>query len=127
MSCEEITGCVKEDSGFAVLARVQVDGSNWTQSGVSAINWKAWDIADRHNVHASGSLTVGNVVFNSLQTDGRWTQDATGYNFRHDIGSSVFTDPGRYRIEYTATLTGGTQLILGPFVLNVEDMWTDGE
>jgi len=91
MSCEEITGCVKEDSGFAVLARVQVDGSNWTQAGVSAINWKAWDIADRQNVHASGALTVGNVVFNSLQTDGRWTQDATGYNFRQNTPTHKYS------------------------------------
>ena len=127
MSCDEITGCVKEDSGFAVMARVQVDGTNWTQAGVSAITWKAWDINDRSAAYTSGTLVVGTVVYNSLQTDARWTLDATGYNFRHDIGSGVFVDPGRYRIEYAATLTGGTQLLLGPFVVNVENMWTDGE
>ena len=59
MSCDEITGCVKEDSGFAVMARVQVDGTNWTQAGVSAITWKAWDINDKSAAYTSGTLVVG--------------------------------------------------------------------
>jgi hypothetical protein len=109
------------------MARVEVDGSNWTTASVTAISWKAWDINDRDTAYKNGSLTVGNVVFNSLQTDARWTTDATGYNFRHDISNSVFTDPGKYRIEYTASLTGGTQIILGPYLLQINDMWTDGE
>ena len=61
MSCDEITGCVKEDSGFAVMARVQVDGTNWTQAGVSAITWKAWDINDKSAAYTSGTLVVGTV------------------------------------------------------------------
>jgi len=127
MSYQAIQGCVTEDSVFAVLARVQVDGANWTQANVNSLTWKAWDVNDRSTIYASDSLVVADVVFDALQTDGRWTEDATGYNFRHDVGSGVFTTPGRYRIEYAATLTGGTQLILGPFEVNVADAWTDGE
>ena len=127
MSCDPIVGCANEDSTLSIMARVEVDGTNWTTANVTAISWKAWDINDRDTAYKNGSLTVGNVVFNSLQTDARWTTDTTGYNFRHDISNSVFTDPGKYRIEYTASLTGGTQIILGPYLLQINDMWTDGE
>ena len=41
MSCNEIVGCVLEDSTFAVMARLQVDGANATQAVVSAITYKA--------------------------------------------------------------------------------------
>ena len=126
MSCNEIVGCVLEDSTFAVMARLQVDGVNATQAVVSSITFKAWDTADSGTVYASGTLTVADVVFDTLQTDGRWTADATGYNFRHDVGQGVFTAPGRYRVEYTATLTGGNSFVFGPVLLQVADTWTDG-
>ena len=125
--CDSIEGCVAEDSTFSVMARVQVNGTTAIQSDFSSITFKAWNENDRDTVHTSGTLTVANVIFNALQTDGRWTLDATGYNFRHDIGSGVFTDPGNYRIEYTCNLTGGGAVILTPFQVRVVDRWTDGE
>ena len=127
MSCETVTGCVAEDSTFAVMLRLQVDGVNATQSVLSAITWKAWDEQNTGVVHASGTLTVSSVVFDTLQTDGRWTADSTGYNFRHDITQATFTDPGRYLIEYTVTMTGGNSFIAGPVVVNVQGRLTDGE
>ena len=125
MSCNEIVGCVLEDSTFAIMARLQVDGVNATQAVVSSITYRAWDTAVT-SVYASGTLTVADVVFDTLQTDGRWSQDATGYNFRHDVGQGVFVKPGRYRVEYTATLTGGNSFVFGPVLLQVSDVWTDG-
>ena len=125
--CEIIEGCVAEDSTFAVMARLQVNGSNGVQGDFSSITWKAWNTTDRNSVYAYGTLTVANVVYNSLQTDGRWSVDTTGYNFRHDVGSGVFVTPGIYRIEYTCNLTGGGQLILQPYEVRVVDRWTDGE
>lgn len=127
MSCETVTGCVAEDSTFAVMLRLQVDGVNATQSVLSAITWKAWDEQNTGTVHASGTLTVSSVVFDTLQTDGRWSADATGYNFRHDITQATFTDPGRYLIEYAVTMTGGNSFIAGPVVVNVQGRLTDGE
>jgi len=38
----------------------------------------------------------------------------------------VFVKPGRYRVEYTATLTGGNSFVFGPVLLQVADTWTDG-
>ena len=127
MSCETVTGCVAEDSTFAVMLRLQVDGVNATQSVLSAITWKAWDEQNTGTVHASGALTVSSVVFDTLQTDGRWTADSTGYNFRHDITQATFTDPGRYVIEYTVTMTGGNSFIAGPVAINVQGRLTDGQ
>ena len=57
MSCNEIVGCVLEDSTFAVMARLQVDGANATQAVVSAITYKAWDTTDSASVYASVSYT----------------------------------------------------------------------
>ena len=125
--CESISGCVAEDSTFAVMARLHVNGANAVQSDFSSITYKAWNTNDRETVVASGSLSVGTVVFNTLQTDGRWTEDATGYNFRHDITAATFTTPGIYRIEYTGTLAGGGSVIFTPFEVRVVDRWTDGE
>ena len=127
MTCETVTGCVAEDSTFAVMLRLQVDGVNATQSVLSSITWKAWDERDTATAHASGTLTVSSVVFDTLQTDGRWSADATGYNFRHDITQATFTDPGRYLIEYTVTMTGGNSFIAGPVAVQVQDRLTDGE
>ena len=127
MSCDTVTGCVAEDSTFSVMLRLQVDGSNATQSALSSITWKAWNERNVGTVHASGTLTVSSVVFDTLQTDGRWTADATGYNFRHDITQATFTDPGRYVIEYTVTMTGGNSFIAGPVAINVQGRLTDGQ
>ena len=125
--CESISGCVAEDSTFSIMARLHVNGANAVQSDFSGITYKAWNTNDRETVVASGSLSVATVVFNTLQTDGRWTEDATGYNFRHDIAADVFTTPGVYRIEYTGTLAGGGSVIFTPFEIRVVDRWTDGE
>jgi len=127
MSCDTVTGCVAEDSTFSVMLRLQVDGSNATQSALSSITWKAWNERNVGTVHASGTLTVSSVVFDTLQTDGRWTADTTGYNFRHDITQATFTDPGRYVIEYTVTMTGGNSFIAGPVAINVQGRLTDGQ
>ncbi len=127
MSCETVTGCVAEDSTFAVMLRLQVDGNNATQAVLSSITWKAWDEKDTATAYASGTLTVSSVVYDTLQTDGRWSADATGYNFRHDITQATFTDPGRYLIEYTVTMTGGNSFIAGPVEINVQGRLTDAE
>ena len=52
------------------------------------------------------------VVFDTLQTDGRWSLDSTGYNFRHDIGTTTFTTGGEYVIQYTVTPSGGNAVIV---------------
>ena len=128
MTCEidnTIYGIVKEDSTFQLLARVHVDGAIWAQAQVSSIVWSAWDTTDETTPVVSGeSLVVADVVFDALQTDGRWTEDTGGYNFRHTVAASVFTTPAVYRIEHKITLVGGAVFHLGPWEVTVEDLWT---
>ena len=108
MNCDTISACAYEDSAFVLLARVEIDGANATQSTVSAITWKAFDVTDPDTVYDSGTLTVSSVVFDTLQTDGRWSEDWTGYNFRHEVAATVFATPDkRYRIEHKVTTSGG--------------------
>jgi hypothetical protein len=72
--------------------------------------------------HQNVSLTVADVLFASLQTDDRWTVDATGYNFRHTIDVSThaaFAIAGRrYLVEYRLTPDEG-QIIIVRFRINV--------
>lgn len=108
MTCGTITGVVYEDSTFALMARFEVDGSNATQSDCSSITMKAWDTNDLTTTVLSTSLTVSSVVFDTLQTDGRWSVDTTGYNFRYDVADTVCTTAGsRYLFEAVVTTAGG--------------------
>jgi hypothetical protein len=59
---------------------------------------------------ATGTLTIGSVVFNTLQTstdDPVWDVDTTGFNLRADFAASLFPSGGvLYRIEIKLTTTG---------------------
>ncbi len=52
-----------------------------------------------------GGITLANVMETSLQTDGYWTKDATGYTLKHRV---TFAEHGMegghsYRVEYDLT------------------------
>ena len=104
----EITGIVYEDSTFSLMSRFTVDGANATQSDCSSITMKAWDVDDYDTPVLDATLTVSAVVYDTLQTDGRWSVDATGYNFRYDVADTVCTTAGtQYRFEAVVTTSGG--------------------
>ena len=106
---DPITGIVYEDSTFSLMARFTVDGSNAEQADCSSIAVKAWKTTDYENAVLSAALTVSSVVFDTLQTDGRWTTDNTGYNFRYDVADTVCTVAGAlYRFEVVVETSGGT-------------------
>lgn len=92
-----------EDSGFSIMDRVKGQtGSYITQASISAITATFYNIDDEDNPSAIGSpvsLTVASVVFDTLQTDSRWTRDATGYNFRYDVPATFTATPCKMRIE----------------------------
>lgn len=100
---------VIEDSGATFLARVVGhDGVAVLQAGVSSIAAKVFDESNSDTEVFSGTLTVSSVIFDTLQTDARWTRDTDGYNFRHDMDGTVFSTAGhRYRVEYKFTPTSG--------------------
>ena len=121
-----ITDTVLEDSTFSIMARVHANGANLTQSDVSTITYSIF-YTDSTTAHtASTSLTVATVIFDTLQTsDGRWTVDGTGYNFRHDVAATVLTDPTRvYQFEYLFTLADSSAFFLKSRRIVVEPVKT---
>ena len=83
------------------------DGAYLTQAVTSSITYLIHDITAGADI-ASGSLTVSSVIFDTLQTDGRWTEDDTGYNFGHAVQAAWFATPDHtYRVEYKFTPSSG--------------------
>ena len=104
-SFSDIPHLVMEDSVFSTLARVEASGANLQQADISSIYYKIV-YSDSEAVHtAETSLTVLDVMYDALQTDGRWKKDAIGYNFRHDVLHDVLVDPNYvYEIRYRFVL-----------------------
>ena len=125
------TAIVTEDGAFSVMARVDLDGAvaSFLQAAISSITLAVYDVSDVSSTFATDTLTVSGVVFDTLQTDGRWNVDSTGYNFKHDIAATVFVTPGRYRLEYLVN-AGSSQFFIvdkdtrQPPVITVEPMAT---
>jgi len=125
MSCAR-TIVVREASSASVMYRVSTGGAYITQAGVSSVQYAIINDATKVVISALASLTVADVVYDALQTDSMWTEDNTGYNLRHDIDQTVFTDPKiRYRLEYLITLTGGTSFYLSPLVAVPQEMFSN--
>jgi len=101
-----IKGSAYEDGGCSIMARINgTDGTAITQSAVNTITCTVYD--STLTSVATPSVVVGDSVFNTLQTDSRWTVDSTGYNFRYDVAATVMTAPGTYRFEFKFTPTSG--------------------
>lgn len=107
-----VTGYCVEDSGCYLMARVTGNsGSVITQASISTISYGVWDMSTSPPtvvVAAGTSLVVSAVVFDTLQTDARWTRDSTGYCFAVAMPAASFPDGGRtYRVEVKMTPASG--------------------
>jgi len=126
----DIHGSVFKNGSVTLLARiVGAGGANVVQADISAIQYTVYLLDDQDpdarsgvSGHTDVALSVAAVLFNSLQTDPRWTVDATGYNFCHVLDVSAhqaFTIAGRRcLVEYRLTPSGG-QVIVVRFRSNV--------
>ena len=77
---------VYEDGSAQVMARVLGnDASAVTQSSISSGTYTVHDYYLNTEVTSSTSLTIASVIFDTLQTDARWSADSTGYNFRFTV------------------------------------------
>ena len=110
MSNTPTNATIYEDTGITCMSRILGDdASAITQATTSAITVAVFKNTSTVATYTA-SLTVADVVFNSLQTDSRWNKDSTGYNWRYDVIASVFDDgDATYRLEFKFTPTSGSQ------------------
>ena len=100
-----------EDSSGTAMARVVgADASVITQASTASIERKIFDLTGLTpgTAESTDAIVVADSVFDSLQTDARWTADSTGYNFRDTMAAANFpTGNHRYRVEYKFTPVAG--------------------
>lgn len=120
----DIYGTVFKKGTVTCLARVV--GNAVTPIGTTDIGAVSYSVGllDSHDVdsrtavtgHTNVSLSPAEVLFDTLQSDNRWTIDSTGYNFAHTIDISshdAFAWAGRdYLVEYRLTPVLGQVILL---------------
>lgn len=121
---KDIYGTAFKNGTAVLLARiVDSDGNDVQQADVTAVKYSVFEIdpclPDNLTVvagHDNVSLSVGDVIYDSLQTGGLWTVDATGYNFRHEINVSsaeAFPKAGaQYQVRYELTPAAGQRTVV---------------
>ena len=111
MAIAPIQGDCWEDGGSTNLSRVYgAAGAAITQASLSTITYAVFDLqsATPDTSVDDGSVTISTSVFDTLQTDGIWTKDDTGYNFKHTIAATVPSTANHvYRTEYLFTPVSG--------------------
>lgn len=122
-----VQAAIWEDGDATYLARIKFNGlaaTGFTQASLTSITRTIFDTdsATPTTAIATDILVIASVVFDTLQTDGRWTIDETGYNFRDSMGGSNFTDPNAYRVEYAFLSTGGAKY-KARCELDAQELW----
>ena len=103
---------VWEDSAVYLMARVVGrDAAVLTQSDISSITARFYAVDTETEIISDVSLTPSSVLFNSLQTDAKWTVDSTGYNFGYLAPKTAFAgvDSIRVDIEFTPSSGGAAE------------------
>lgn len=123
-------GTAFKHGSLTLLARVVgKDGVNIVQADIASAKYSVYLLDDQDadsrtavEGHGDVSLSVSEVIFNTLQNDPLWTVDETGYNFRHVLDVTehqAFTVAGRrFLVEFVLTPHSG-QVILVRFRINV--------
>ena len=108
MSNTPTKALIYEGTGLTCMARITgEDATNVTQAAVSSIALNVYS-DESTTANSTTALVVSSTVFDALQTDARWTVDATGYNFKFEIDSAEFADGDvTYRCEFKFTPTSG--------------------
>jgi hypothetical protein len=95
MPARAIIGEVWEGYPATVVARVTGEnGADIVKASITAITYTVYDQKTGAVTKTSTALVVADVVFDTLQTDDRWTIDATGYNFRFVVPGAAFPNGG---------------------------------
>lgn len=89
-----------EDTSPYVMAQVTDGDDNYiTQAGMSTITYTVTDV-DGDVTVSSTPLTISAVVFDTLQTESRWTLDSIGYNFAFSVPVTGIPEGGRTYIVH---------------------------
>jgi|KBSMisStaDraftv2_1062788.scaffolds.fasta_scaffold865168_2 hypothetical protein len=107
-----------EDHPVTLLAQIRnlQDGSLIQQSNLSSIDFRIFDLESvtPHIPTSTGSVSIVNSVFDTLQLDDRWNVDARGFNFAHTQPATAFNTGSRtYDLEYEFNPTGGANTTFG--------------
>ncbi len=119
----DIYGTVHVNSSTDLLARVvDVNGDLIMGANVASLTYSVQEhggcVIEEGTVvdgHDKVALVVSEVFTDGLQTDGAWTVDAIGYNFRHTVDTSVneaFLRAGYlYQVRYDLSLLDGSKVV----------------
>lgn len=116
-------GTVIEDSPAALLNRVRLfdTGEYIQQAEIDSISVEVFNLQTAEQVGETFTLDVTESVFDTLQTDARWTEDDTGYNFLAVIPSDYFPSGGQtYRVEITVTPVSEYGLEMPPILWDLK-------
>ena len=115
----EARGTVAVGGTVACMARVMNRETNvkLVQADVSTITYTIYSLNEATQArtadanHTDEALVVADTIYDTLQTDVGWTEDATGFNFRHVIVISSYaafaTVNTTYIVEFTITPNSG--------------------
>lgn len=108
---------VPEHTHVTLLARVKsVTDELILIDDVASIELNVFDLSGPTPltfIHGE-SLTVAEVIFDTIQTDARWDVDSTGYNFRFEVTDPEVMVAGGKRYRYEVLLRMDTGVIGGP-------------
>jgi hypothetical protein len=113
-NCSIKSATVFEDSGVILMARIVNDaGTLLTQATTTSITCKSYDTSDPTGTPVTPTVVVASVIFDTLQTPDIWTEDSTGYNFKHVLPATAIPNGDRtYQVEYKITPTSGEAFYL---------------
>lgn len=118
-----VTQVIWQGSGCTLMARVLGNNAQAiTKASLSALVGKATNLITGTQV--SLTVSAASNVFDTLQTDAYWTEDATGYNFRALVPAAAIGAAVRYRCDFTFTPADESGSWVLPFEIPVKRTFT---
>ena len=112
MSAEPLYMVTWEGTSPVIMARMGDDtDTDLTQAGLTNITYYIYDTEDNSLAVEDAEITVGDVVYDTLQTGNGWSKDGDGYNFRWKIDEALLPNAAaqkRYRVELVFVLNNAT-------------------
>jgi len=123
-TARDITGLAFKNGSITLLARIESEaGVPIGPSAVASASYTVYQLDESDpNAetavagHTARSLTVADILFDTLRQDAAWDADPLGYNFKHtlDVASAqAFAQAGLYyRVRYELTTPAGPPILV---------------